>query len=156
MSEKVSLYESPKSGIFKQRNINNNILGLCFDRRVLAKYVYLNLSLLGNFACCHLFLCVFFPKNYFRNTIEVSNGFDPDQARCFVEPELGPNCLQKSTADDLSRQIVKKLVCQVWLIMIQIDNLISTDGSRGVMSLNPVSPHISAIITRDYLISHVY
>ena len=31
----------------------------------------------------------------FRNTIRVSSSFDPDQARHFVGPGLGPNCLEK-------------------------------------------------------------
>ena len=30
-------------------------------------------------------------------------GLDPDQARHFVVPDLGPNCLQKLSADDNSR-----------------------------------------------------
>ena len=30
----------------------------------------------------------------------MSNSFDPDQARYSVGPDLGPNCLQRSTADD--------------------------------------------------------
>ena len=55
---------------------------------------------------CHLF----FLKNSFRNTIEVSNSLDPDQAPSFVWPDLGPNCLQRLSADDISRQIVKMLV----------------------------------------------
>ena len=48
----------------------------------------------------------FFSKltNSFRNTIRVSNSLDPDQARQFVGPEivgpdLGPNCLQRISAD---------------------------------------------------------
>ena len=43
-----------------------------------------------------------FSKNSFRNTISVSNGLDPDQDRHFVSPDLGPNCLQKLSADDKS------------------------------------------------------
>ena len=39
----------------------------------------------------------------FRNTIRVSNSFDPDQAQCFVGPDLDPNCLQRLSADDISR-----------------------------------------------------
>ena len=35
-----------------------------------------------------------FLKNYFRNTIGVSNSVDPD---------LGPNCLQRLSADNTSR-----------------------------------------------------
>ena len=37
----------------------------------------------------------------------MSNSFDPDQARRFVEPGLGQNCLQRLTADDTSRRTVK-------------------------------------------------
>ena len=29
----------------------------------------------------------------------MSNSLDPDQARCFVRPALGPNCLQRFSAD---------------------------------------------------------
>ena len=36
-----------------------------------------------------------FKKNYFRNTIRVSNSLDPDQDRPTVGPDLGPNCLQR-------------------------------------------------------------
>ena len=28
------------------------------------------------------------------------NRLDPDQARLFVRPDLGPNCLQRLSADD--------------------------------------------------------
>ena len=41
---------------------------------------------------------VFF-KNSVRNNLLVSNRLDPDQARHFVRPDLGPNCLQKLSAD---------------------------------------------------------
>ena len=50
---------------------------------------------------CHF---LFFSDLPFRNTIRVSNSLDPDQARHFVGPDLGPNCLQKLTADDTSRK----------------------------------------------------
>ena len=38
------------------------------------------------------------------NTIRVSNSLDPDQTRHFVEPDLGPNCLQRLSADNKIRQ----------------------------------------------------
>ena len=41
-----------------------------------------------------------FSKRSFRNTIRVSNGLDPDQDRCSVDPHLGLNCLQRFSADD--------------------------------------------------------
>ena len=42
-----------------------------------------------------------------RVTIRVSNNLDPDQARHFVGPDLGPNSLQRLLADDISRHRVK-------------------------------------------------
>ena len=58
-------------------------------------------------------LLIFFKINIFlkkiRNTIRVSNTLDPDQARHFVGPDLGPNCLQTFSADDTSRQIVQDI-----------------------------------------------
>ena len=61
---------------------------------------------LGNFSCfwCRLltFLKINFLKNSFRNTIRVSNSLNPDQDRHFVGPDLGPNCLQRLSADDKS------------------------------------------------------
>ena len=38
----------------------------------------------------------------FFNTIRVSNSLDPDQARHFVGPDLGSNCLQMLSADNKS------------------------------------------------------
>ena len=37
----------------------------------------------------------------------MSNSFHPDQARCFVGPDLDPNCLQRLSADYISRQRVQ-------------------------------------------------
>ena len=65
---------------------------------------------LANAACWVIFhafvvLCCLFSKltfsiNSFRNTIRVSNSLDPDQDRQNVGPDLGPNCLQRLSADD--------------------------------------------------------
>ena len=60
-----------------------------------------------DFVVCRFFFQKnFFRKKYFRNTIRVSNCLDPDQARHYVGPDLGPNYLQKLSADDTSRQSV--------------------------------------------------
>ena len=48
------------------------------------------------FFCC-FFQIQLFRKTSFRNTVSVSNSLDPDQARRLAGPDLGPNCLQKST-----------------------------------------------------------
>ena len=37
----------------------------------------------------------------------MSNSLNPDQVRHFDRPDLGPNCLQKLPADNISRQRVK-------------------------------------------------
>ena len=64
----------------------------------------LTLSILGNFSCFFV-VCLFFSKstflkNSFRNTIRMANSLDPDQARHFIGPDLGPNCLQRLSADE--------------------------------------------------------
>ena len=43
-----------------------------------------------------------FLKNSSRNTIRVSNSFDPDQDQHFVRPDLGSNCLQRLISRRLS------------------------------------------------------
>ena len=40
-----------------------------------------------------------FSKISFKNTIRVSNSLDPDPARHFVGPDLGPNSLQRLTTE---------------------------------------------------------
>ena len=39
----------------------------------------------------------------------MSNGLDPDQDRSYVGPDLGPNCLQRLSADDKSPQAREEL-----------------------------------------------
>ena len=52
----------------------------------------------------------------FFNTIRVSNSLDPDQARHFVGPDLGPNCLQWLSADIAGKELnTKQLVDTFWL-----------------------------------------
>ena len=71
---------------------------------------------LGNFSCFlssdDFFSKSTLSKNSFRNTIRVSNSLDPDQARHLVGPDLGPNCLQRLSAVDTSRQRVSCKVLQ--------------------------------------------
>ena len=58
---------------------------------------------------CHLLIFfseLTFSKNSFKNTIRMSNSLDPDQARIFFGPDLGPNCLPRLTADVIGRQRV--------------------------------------------------
>ena len=60
-----------------------------------------------------------FSKNSFRNTIWVSNRLGPDQARHFVGPDMGPNYLQKLSADNTRRQRIKHKVFK-YRIYIQV------------------------------------
>ena len=46
-----------------------------------------------------------FKKN-FRKTIRLSYCLDPDQTQHFVGPDLGPNCLQRLSADVQSCHLV--------------------------------------------------
>ena len=43
---------------------------------------------------------LFFSQNSFRNTIRVSNSLDPYQDQHSVDPDLGPDCLQRLSGDD--------------------------------------------------------
>ena len=68
--------------------------------------------LLGNYACFFCRLLIFFKINFFktsfRNTIKVSNSLIQKK----IVPDLGPNCLQKLSADDTSRQWVNQSIFQ--------------------------------------------
>ena len=44
-----------------------------------------------------------FSKNSFGNTIKMSTCLDTDQDRHSARPDLGPNCLQRLSADDKRR-----------------------------------------------------
>ena len=60
-----------------------------------------------------LLLCHILPFGcwIFFKTIRMSNSLDPDQARHFVGPDLGPNCLQRLSADIAGKQLnTKQLV----------------------------------------------
>ena len=68
-----------------------------------------NFSLIGKctyffFVVCCFFSKISFLKKSFRNTIWVSNSLDPEQAGHFDWPDLGPNCLQRLSADYTNRQ----------------------------------------------------
>ena len=101
------------------QEMEDHILSSSTDKRLvlvlnkIGKTYSLTLCLLGNFSdffvvcCCFCFSKLTYSKNSFRNTIRVSNSLDPDQARHFVGTDLGPNCLQMLSADNISRQRVK-------------------------------------------------
>ena len=51
---------------------------------------------------------LFFQKHYI--CIRVLNGLDPDQNQCSVGPDLGPNCLQRLSADDKTLTSIEERV----------------------------------------------
>ena len=44
----------------------------------------------------------------------MSSSLDPDQTRHFVGPDLDPNCLPTSIAEDTSQQRVYNTVTPIW------------------------------------------
>ena len=76
-------------------NINCFQLFSKVEAKVSFKGYILTLCILGNFSClffvCRIFSKLTFSKSSFRNTIRLSNALDRD---------LGPNCLQRLSADD--------------------------------------------------------
>ena len=66
----------------------------------------LTLRMLGNFACCFVVCRFSFKLTVSKKNHEyhqVSNSLEPDLSRRFIGSDLGPNCLQKLSADDKSR-----------------------------------------------------
>ena len=57
----------------------------------------------------------------------MSNSLDPDQDRQFVSPDLGPNCLQRLSADNKSR-----LLIIVITTIMEINLLLKVPGSHWI------------------------
>ena len=73
------------------------------------------------------------------NTIRVLNSLDPDQARCFVGPNLGPICLQRLSADNKScHLLVKSDMKYTWMFC-------SLQSLRLVMCKDNTKVHVCGI-----------
>ena len=66
-----------------------------------------------------------FSQISFRNAIKGPYSLDPDQARRFVGPDLGPNCRQMLSADDTSRQ---RDNCLDQTFLVSLINQLKIDG----------------------------
>ena len=66
------------------------------DPKLFAKVI--SWKILHAFLSSDFFQNQLFQKNYFRNTIVMSNCLDLDQNRHCVSPDLDPNCLQRLLA----------------------------------------------------------
>ena len=68
------------------------------------------------FCTADLFSKLCFSKNKkIRNTIRVSNSLDPGQERCLVGPDLGPNYLQRSSADEKRSPLGRSIYLSQWM-----------------------------------------
>ena len=74
------------------------------DNIMIIKYLFAYWVIFHAFCRLLIILKSTFWKNSFRNAIKVSNSLDPDQAWHFVGSDLGPNCLQRLSAEDIGRQ----------------------------------------------------
>ena len=80
---------------------------LAVDYYALVHYTDLTLCLLGNFAC---FSLMFFKINFFKTFYqEYHQSVKQLESRHFVGPDLGPNYLQRLSADNTSRYRVKPI-----------------------------------------------
>ena len=103
---------------------------------------------------CLLLLSFYFSlKSSFRNP-SVTNSWDPDQGKSFVGPYLDPNCLQRLSADDMSRQRVKK---DTFVSNDKISNIIwalsRQNPSSGFLTkqVSNQSPHLQKLARKLYL-----
>ena len=103
--------QSPYS-LHASQNQAANFVKMCsrrhFPLHFLLEFSALTFCMLCYFAIlfCRLpiFFKINFSTNYFGNAIRASNGLDSEQNQCSVGPDLGPNCLQRLSADDISRR----------------------------------------------------
>ena len=65
---------------------------------------------MGNFSFFFTVLIFFkinFLEKFFQDYNQSVNNLDPDKTQHFVGPDLGPNCLQRISAEDTSRKRIK-------------------------------------------------
>ena len=79
----------------------------------------------------------------------MSNSFDPDQARRFVGPDLGPNCLPRLSADDTGRQRVKDILKTHDAITYKLNGFlrITFAISQNLICRTQVAPGVDRILT---------
>ena len=53
----------------------------------------------------------------------MSNSLDQDHLRSFVRPDLGPNCLQRLSSDEASRQRVELSIHEIFSLHGEIQML---------------------------------
>ena len=98
--------------------------------------------MLGNFSCfcCHLQTSL---KNYFKNTIRVSNSLEPDQARYSVWPDQGPNWLQRLSVDEKSHQQQAMNIRIYNKCEGRIEKSVPQDHRLSSLGIHPEDRHLS-------------
>ena len=120
-----------------------DLLYLTFDLITLAYWVIFHAFVV---ICC-FFLFIFFQINFSEKffqelhfTTRLSNSLNPDQAGCFVGPDLGPNCLRSLSADNTS--IGKELLCKVKPVLsghLKIDKTKVLMENGSSMKVEPIA-----------------
>ena len=92
-------------GHFTQVLLYSSVSEIHGDQTIISmqKIFLVNSLLAGNFFIICFVLqnwLFFFSKKLFSGISSVSKSLDPDLARHFVGPDLGPNCLQRLSEDD--------------------------------------------------------
>ena len=77
--------------------------------------------------CLLLFFSINFCKKILSGIPSESNSLDPDQAQHFVRPDLGPDCLQRLSADNPSKPKVKGFYI-FWPIFISLGKGVTEVG----------------------------
>ena len=69
----------------------------------------------------------------------MSNSLDTDQARPFLGPDLGPNCLQRLSVEATSRQIIKQNMNSIFYsINILIHHYMGRDMRKFVFRVSDI------------------
>ena len=61
----------------------------------------------------------------------MSNSLDPDQAQHFVGPDLGPNCLQRLSADDTRQRVFGHSECRTVIMFSNVCDLQNVGASTN-------------------------
>ena len=85
----------------------------------------------------------------------MSNSLDPDQDRQYVGPDLGPNCLQRLSADDTRRQRVYKLnlnIINISILCIPMENNLSmSEQITEAVHILGANVHFLFALNKTYL-----
>ena len=95
-----------------------------------------------------------FWKISFRNSIRVSNSLDPDQARHFVRSDLGPNCLQRLSADGTISWF--SVICWIFFSKLALSEILLQIPSECQTILDPaqhffIRPDLSQYVCMTFL-----